>query len=117
MTRAKKGLNISYARYRTVRGQLMRTIPSQFLSELGSVFSDIRQPQPEQREEFNQSQESIAAAPEFVPGQLVRHNSFGLGRVKNFVDMGANSIVLVQFNTGQTKSLMLKYANLSKVDH
>ncbi|MHC4458045.1 MAG: ATP-dependent helicase, partial [Planctomycetota bacterium] len=31
ITRAKSGLHISYARYRTFRGQLLRTIPSQFL--------------------------------------------------------------------------------------
>jgi DNA helicase-2/ATP-dependent DNA helicase PcrA len=35
ITRAKLGLYISYARYRTVRGQMLRTIPSQFLFELG----------------------------------------------------------------------------------
>jgi len=31
------------------------------------------------------------------------------------VDMGENSIVVVRFNTGQTKSLMVKYANLSRI--
>jgi len=30
--------------------------------------------------------------------------------------MGENSVVLVKFNTGQTKSLMVKYANLSRAD-
>ena len=52
---------------------------------------------------------------EFKEGQLVRHPSFGLGTVEQFVDMGENSIVVVRFNTGQTKTLMLKYANLSKI--
>jgi DNA helicase-2/ATP-dependent DNA helicase PcrA len=40
ITRAKTGLNISHARYRTVRGQMLRTIPSQFLYELGIDFKD-----------------------------------------------------------------------------
>ena len=44
------------------------------------------------------------------------HDAFGLGRVEKFVDMGANSVISVRFNSGQTKSLMLKFANLSKVD-
>jgi uncharacterized protein YbjQ (UPF0145 family) len=61
----------------------------------------------------------VAAAkpvePLFAPGQLVRHKTFGLGRVQKFADLGANSVVTVQFNTGQTKSLLLQYANLSKV--
>jgi hypothetical protein len=29
--------------------------------------------------------------------------------------MGEDSIVIVKFNTGQTKSLMLKYTNLSEM--
>ncbi|MHC4568463.1 MAG: hypothetical protein ACYTE3_22205, partial [Planctomycetota bacterium] len=61
----------------------------------------------------DQTQETV---PDFSPGQLVRHDAFGLGRVEKFVDMGANSVVSVRFNSGQTKSLMLKFANLSKVD-
>jgi len=101
ITRAKTGLNISYARYRTTRGQLLRTIPSQFLFELGTDIPQYA---------IRDTQYDFAA------GELVRHKSFGLGRVKEFVDMGENSIVVVDFNSGQTKSLMLKYTNLSKVD-
>jgi len=111
ITRAKTGLHISYARYRTVRGQMLRTIPSQFLFELGRDIS-------EQAEEdgYDDNDQGSQTAPQFVTGQLVRHDSFGLGRVKEFVDMGENSIVSVKFNTGQTKTLMVKYANLSKAD-
>jgi ribosomal 30S subunit maturation factor RimM len=46
----------------------------------------------------------------------VRHDIFGLGRIKEFIDMGQNSVAVVKFNSGQTKSLMVKYANLSDVD-
>jgi len=91
ITRAKVGLYISYARYRTIRGQMLRGSPSPFLFELGSMAA-------------------------FAPGQLVRHESFGLGRVEEFIDMGENSVVVVKFENGQTKSLMLKYADLSKVN-
>ncbi len=109
VTRAKSGLHISYARYRTVRGQMLRTIPSQFLFELGSPFN-------EQDEENNSNNENCDDPPEFIPGQLVRHNSFGLGRIREFIDMGANSVVVVKFNTGQTKTLMIKYANLTSIN-
>ena len=112
ITRAKVGLYISYARYRTVRGQLQRTIPSPFLFELGT--------------EFTESDNVISSATSVIPaqagihcfaaGELVRHKSFGLGRVKEFIDMGEDSIVKVRFNTGQTKSIMLKYANLSRIN-
>jgi DNA helicase-2/ATP-dependent DNA helicase PcrA len=104
ITRAKTGLNISYARYRTIRGQLLRTIPSQFLFELGIDFAESSQ------EHGLEARDTLA----FAAGELVRHKSFGLGRVKEFIDMGENSVVVVKFNSGQTKTLMLKYAGLSK---
>jgi len=111
ITRAKSGLYISYARYRTIRGQLLRTIPSQFLFELEIEFEESSQK--EQDDDYDDLGENIA---NFETGDLVRHDTFGLGRVKDFIDMGENSVVVVQFNTGQTKSLMLKYAKLSKVN-
>jgi DNA helicase-2/ATP-dependent DNA helicase PcrA len=111
ITRAKSGLHISYAQYRTIRGQTQRMILSPFLYELGT--------------EFIESDNVIPSPPDVIPaqagihcfatGQLVRHKSFGLGRVEKIIDMGENSIVTVRFNTGQTRTLMLKYANLSKV--
>ncbi|MBN1362618.1 MAG: UvrD-helicase domain-containing protein [Sedimentisphaerales bacterium] len=128
VTRAKTNLRVSYARYRTVRGQCQRTVASPFLFELGTGLT------PQEHEEPEDEDDSFGAGrrpertyrvavpsapsrsePEFAPGQLVRHKIFGLGRVKKFVDMGAGSIVTVQFNTGQTKSLLLQFANLTKV--
>jgi ATP-dependent DNA helicase UvrD/PcrA len=109
ITRSKSGLYISYAHYRTVRGQFLRTIPSPFLFELGVNFT-------EETQDYDDNFDLDEAPARFKPGQLVRHEIFGLGRVREFSDMGANSIVSVKFNSGQTKSLMVKYANLSKVD-
>jgi DNA helicase-2/ATP-dependent DNA helicase PcrA len=124
VTRAKTNLHISYVRYRTSRGQTLRASPSQFLFELGPGLAP-------QEQEFGEAQAEQARTlprrprakePElppdsdapFAPGQLVRHKTFGLGRVKKFVDMGANSVVVIRFNTGQTKSLLLQYADLSE---
>ncbi len=120
ITRAKSALYISFAKYRTIRGQTLRSIPSQFLYELDSDFEKNQKPESyfdSQLEEYSDFEDEQEESEEFSPGQLVRHDSFGLGRVKKFVDMGANSIIQVQFNTGQTKSLMLKYANLTKVNN
>jgi DNA helicase-2/ATP-dependent DNA helicase PcrA len=111
ITRAKTGLHISYSRYRTVRGQMLRTIPSQFLFELGREITE----QSEEDECYDDNHQIGQAIPHFDPGQLIRHKSFGLGRVKEFIDIGENSIVIVKFNTGQTKSLMVKYADLLKI--
>ena len=40
ITRAKTNLYITFAKYRQIRGQTLRTIPSQFLFELGLEFSE-----------------------------------------------------------------------------
>jgi DNA helicase-2/ATP-dependent DNA helicase PcrA len=118
ITRAKTGLYISYARYRTVRGQMLRTIPSQFLFELGpdlieqDCFCHSRASGNPLNQEYRSSSQII---PGFEAGQLVRHKSFGLGRVEEFIDMGENSVVVVEFDSGQIKSLMVKYSGLSKM--
>ncbi|UCD49665.1 MAG: UvrD-helicase domain-containing protein [Phycisphaerales bacterium] len=125
VTRAKTNLYLSYAWYRTVRGQFLRTVASPFLFELGPGFmADETEPEDEQDAfgGFGRSQRSTAAPavpvsaarePEFAPGQMVRHKTFGVGRVTKYADMGANSVVTVRFNSGQTKSLLLQYAHLS----
>ena len=114
ITRAKSGLYISYAQYRKIRGQQLRTIPSQFLFELGTDFTGLAQ---ENNISSDIPQYAIRNTQyDFAPGLLVRHRFFGLGTVKEFIDMGENSVVVIRFNTGQTKTLMLKYADLSKVN-
>jgi len=125
ITRAKTGLYISYARYRTIRGQMLRTIPSQFLFELGCDFTESAQesnagPSGTQYAIRDPALSEVEGTqydnvPYFVAGQLVRHDTFGLGRIKELIDLGEDSIVIVRFNTGQTKSLMLKYTDLSKM--
>lgn len=117
ITRAKTNLHISYARYRTIRGQKLRTIPSQFLFELGCGFDEQITRQDDYNPDDEEHNPSGAArdAARFAKGQLVRHESFGLGRVKEFIDIGRDSIVVVTFNTGQTKSLMLQYAHIVKL--
>ena len=117
ITRAKTGLHISHARYRTIMGQLLRTIPSRFLYELGTDLGSLTQENQQFYDDSTAFDDLGDKIVDFAVNQLVRHKSFGLGRVKEFIDMGENSIVVVKFNTGQTKSLMLKYADLSKAEN
>jgi DNA helicase-2/ATP-dependent DNA helicase PcrA len=112
ITRAKTGLYISYAKHRLLRGQLIRTIPSQFLYEIGA---DTVLNESEQMSYYGQDSQVSQTQEDFTPGELVKHELFGFGRVKEFVDMGENSVVVVKFDTGQTKTLMLKYARLAKM--
>ena len=115
ITRAKQRLHISYARYRTYRGQLMRTIPSQFLFELG-IKPEDNSDEADDDEDAKYYLEDSQVTAEFYPNQLVRHSKFGLGRIIQFTDLGENSTVTVRFNSGKTKTLMLKYASLETVD-
>ncbi len=141
ITRAKSNLHISYARYRTIRGQLQRTMRSRFLSQLGmdfieSLTADIGEPALSQDAvrasglDFSESfapsclsggknnQSSVInnqLSPRFKRGDLVVHSKFGLGTVKEFDDMGENSVVTIEFNGGEVKSLALKYAKLKKL--
>ncbi len=120
ITRAKVNLFIAFAKYRQIRGQTLRTIPSQFLFELGLAFSEsasqsgIRNHKSE-IENVKSEIRSAQSAVLFHKGDIVVHKKFGIGTVKEFADMGENSVVTVAFNTGQTKSIMLKYAKLMKI--
>jgi DNA helicase-2/ATP-dependent DNA helicase PcrA len=117
ITRAKLKLDITYARYRTYRGQLMRTIPSQFLFELGIPLKEESEEE-ETQENFRNSYtyDTSDIESDFCQNQLVRHKKFGLGRITQFMDLGDNSTVTVRFNSGKIKTLMLKYADLETID-
>jgi DNA helicase-2/ATP-dependent DNA helicase PcrA len=139
ITRAKTRLHISLAHTRKIRGQTLRSMPSEFLYELGLNFpqsaekdfsynsatsSTFRSSLSKDLSNYDESgfdESDFDEAhfngknPHFIAGQRVRHDSFGLGTVKKFLDMGEDSIVVVQFSSGHTKSIMLKYTNLTKV--
>ncbi|UCG55841.1 MAG: UvrD-helicase domain-containing protein [Phycisphaerales bacterium] len=113
ITRAKTNLQVSYSRYRTIRGQMLRSVPSQFLFELGCGFDE--RSEEEDTSEKSEFDHHSMTAPEFAVGELVRHKAFGLGRVEKYVNMGGSSVVVVNFSSGQRKSLMVRYAGLSKM--
>ena len=69
------------------------------------------------RQRRNNTSPNRAYDSEFYPGQIVEHEQFGLGQVKEYLDLGEDSLVVVRFNSGNTKSLMLKYAKLKRVNN
>ena len=118
ITRAKDNLHISYARERIFRGQYLRTVPSEFLYEVG--YSPYAAEDDLEDDEFDESfsqvdTESELGGRKFRIGELVGHPKFGIGRVVEFHNMGASSIVVVRFNSGKTKTLMVRYARLSRI--
>ncbi len=123
ITRARKTLHITYARHRVIRGQFIRSTPSQFLYEIGfEGESETFDTGWDNLDRFSQVSPPKKLKIETKPGQayvvnqLVEHKKFGLGRVKEYLDLGEDSIVVVKFNSGNTKSLMVKYAKLNTVD-
>jgi len=120
ITRAKDNLHISYARERTYRGQYTRTIPSEFLYEVGyspyARDSDFEDEDDDFDDDFSQiAPEADSGAYKFSVGELVEHSKFGIGKVSEFHNMGASSIAVVRFNSGKTKTLMVRYAKLSRI--
>jgi transcription elongation factor GreA-like protein len=51
----------------------------------------------------------------FRPGQLVRHATFGLGRIADINHTGARTVALVDFNSTGRKKLVLEVAPLEPV--
>ncbi len=122
ITRAQERLILTKSSYRTIRGLRERTIPSQFLTELpadameiedrsGQSQSGWRSPQ------FTRTDTDIEAPPtaQFRQGQMVRHPTFGIGRIAEVTDAGQHTRAVVQFNQAGRKTLILQYARLEAV--
>ena len=129
MTRAMRNLMLTFTRERTVFGQTLPAIPSRFLRELPTEHVDTRDlsdafdPYGEFDEEDNdlmtpraaRRADALRQVDEFPPGTMVRHPSFGLGRVITVNNVGSQTRARVEFNTAGVKTLVLQYARLERV--
>jgi DNA helicase-2/ATP-dependent DNA helicase PcrA len=137
ITRAMRHLHMSTAKYRTIRGLSERTIPSRFVSELDQRhcrFSDQSaidsglagtgwdgEPRTERHiVEEDESGNAISrggggGGGKYPVGCLVRHPQFGVGRVRQIAG-GLNARATVEFKTVGTKTLVLEYARLQRLD-
>ncbi len=105
MTRAKELLFLSGAEERSTPGRARRGKPSPFIAQI---------PQ----ELFAEPLSRDAVPPSLSPfprGSRVRHPVFGLGVVKDFKGSGEELMLLVNFERGGQKKLLLKYARLEPV--
>jgi DNA helicase-2/ATP-dependent DNA helicase PcrA len=123
ITRAQERLILAKAAYRTIRGIRERTIPSPFLNEIpqeavevidhtGIDFGTPADRAAQRRLVELEAERRIAG---FHKGQLVRHPTFGLGRIAELGQMGQNTRVVINFNTVGKKTLYLEYARLEPV--
>ncbi len=56
-----------------------------------------------------------AAVPEYVPGNMVQHKSFGKGMVLTAVRMGGDTLLEIMFDSCGTKKLMASSASAHMV--
>ncbi len=113
ITRAREQLLLSKAAYRTIRGLRERTVASPFLGEMPEVAIVV-----EDRTGvggYVVSKTPGKGSAQFHGGQVVRHPSFGTGRIVELSHMGAQTRAIVQFNTAGRKTLILEYARLEAV--
>ncbi|MBN1385175.1 MAG: UvrD-helicase domain-containing protein [Elusimicrobia bacterium] len=121
ITRAKKYLYMSGAAQRRIYGQIRWSIPSRFVKEIGL------KPEPEVHREIFKGDSLIEASVEhdvpagpgaashFYKGLRVKHRDFGEGKVLEVSGSGDDLKVIVQFDAGFWKKLLVKYANLERL--
>jgi DNA helicase-2/ATP-dependent DNA helicase PcrA len=119
VTRAMQSLYLTHARYRTVFGQSNVTIPSRFFREMPEDCIEEIDACDDDTDDldigpaFNSLAGREAAL--YPPGTLVRHPQFGLGRVIDVQPTGSHTRARIAFNTAGTKTLILQYARLERV--
>ncbi len=143
MTRARKELRIYYAAQRTRYGKTEYSEPSRFLEELSEEGVErsrgeaafrkasvrppmardaglrprlFQRPAPLPFAPRPKRRESAAPSDPFSAGDWVLHAKFGRGRVASLSGYGAERRALVVFTSGESKTLVLKFANLTKIE-
>ncbi len=113
ITRAERQLILTKAAYRTMRGVRERTVTSPFLNEMPQDKIEIHD-----RTDLDfasDDDESGMAGRRFRKGQLVRHPTFGIGRIAAISNTGQHAHATVEFNAAGRKTLVLQYARLEVV--
>ncbi|RQD75272.1 MAG: DNA helicase PcrA [Candidatus Syntrophonatronum acetioxidans] len=104
-TRAKEKLYLTHARQRTSYGRVAINAPSRFLEEIPSELFDA----PAAREEKEVKNSNWSR------GDLVYHEKWGQGRIKEVGDSGGDTVLTVLFPQVGTKIVLAAYAPLKKL--
>ncbi len=123
MTRAKKFLYLTWSASRRLFGHSRWNAPSRFIEEAGIATERPRRavsaaassapgyaPRPHHSDEPVEETAGFA----FAVGTRVRHSEFGMGKVIEKSGSGDSLKVMVLFDSGQWKKLLVKYAGLEK---
>ncbi|MEM7682534.1 MAG: UvrD-helicase domain-containing protein [Planctomycetota bacterium] len=123
VTRAEQVLYLSFARRRTIFGQVQPTIPSRFLDEASSEHLVREELVPEEIGRFLSGGggrrsgsggrgASSGGGSGLSTGTRIRHRRFGPGVVRSVNKMGGHTRVVVGFDRAGEKTLILEYAGL-----
>ncbi len=110
MTRAKKLLHLSSARYRLLWGTPRMMMPSRFLEEIPHDMTESNRRQ-HQKESLQSNEDEFV----FTTGTKVLHKTFGTGTVKKSYQGSLGLTYDVFFHElGELKTLVAKFAKLTK---
>jgi DNA helicase-2/ATP-dependent DNA helicase PcrA len=118
ITRAEQQLVISYTEQRLLYGHMNYNGPSRFLDEIPrEVIDEIRPKTNAWQPHYDTSKATIKSVAKINQtginiGQHIRHAKFGEGIVTDVEGAGDHARARVNFNDGDSKWLVLSYANL-----
>ena len=139
MTRAKRLLHLTWCANRRLFGHARWNAPSRFIEEAGLVTTRTEQPEVRaapQKGTFYRSSNYASQAPAsrsdaaptaprlsvpepastaYAVGSRVRHADFGAGKIIEKTGSGESLKVMVLFDSGQWKKLIVKYAGLETI--
>jgi DNA helicase II / ATP-dependent DNA helicase PcrA len=136
ITRAMKHLFLSRTIYRMIMGRSEARLPSRFVNEMPIdcfAVTDLTREAPPpgsagfrdgalhyprrpaaQKSAAEESQTTILRG--FRRGSLVRHHTFGLGRIAELREEGERQVAVVEFKSVGRKTMILQFARLETVD-
>ncbi|HRV80657.1 MAG TPA: UvrD-helicase domain-containing protein [Planctomycetota bacterium] len=113
MTRAQRGLCLSYATQRRFFGDDRWQRPSRFLEEIPpTAIEGGELLEKEAEEDMLGAFDAASSGHALAVGMRVRHGHFGMGTILQLVGSGPNARATVEFRGHGTKQLLLAYAGL-----
>ena len=135
MTRAEKSLTLSYCNQRFKWGNLIECEPSRFLSEIDNKYTNKNSLDKQQPSHIDNTllrlrnfkkRKNISKLKSFKSSyqnikinikinDVVFHERFGKGQVKEIEEDGENSRATISFNNSGEKKVLLKFAKLKVI--
>jgi DNA helicase II / ATP-dependent DNA helicase PcrA len=120
ITRAQERLILSKAERRMIRGITERTIPSKFLTEIPKDSIDVADRtgfgEDDDEGSFDDVEnEAPNSGTSFRSGQIIRHPTFGTGRIVEVSPSGGQTRAVIDFGKMGRKTIYLDYAKIEVV--